>query len=199
MRKGYHLPLVAWALLIASGPIGCRSTDAGGQRSRAVRSASQPRAHREKAIAIRRIACLFDQRPWLNLDTAGDRDPEGLWYRVYLDPGIGRGVLAEGEFHVEMYLIDAPLGHKPTRTLISDWHYPSTEITRIDKPGMLGEGYVLQLRWAEKSVAGKEIEVITRFEDSLGNVARAGTKRLRGRSRGCGTRSGSPGGRSAAG
>jgi len=130
-------------------------------------------------VSIQHVACLYDQHPWLNLDTAGDRDPEGIWFRVFLDPGTGKGVAAEGTFHVELYVVDKDSEGKSTRTLASDWHYPSSEISRIGKPGMLGEGYVLQLRWAGKNIAGKEIELIVQFEDALGHVVRSGTKRLR--------------------
>lgn len=137
------------------------------------------RSKGSRAVAIMRIACLYDQRPWLNLDDAGDRDPEGIWFRAYLDPGIGRGVLAEGTFHIEMYLIERLTGEQARRTLMSDWHYPSTSVAQIAKPGMLGEGYVFQLRWADKGVAGQEVEFVTRFEDAFGNVVRSGTKRLR--------------------
>jgi hypothetical protein len=44
---------------------------------------------------------------------------------------------------------------------------------------MLGEGYFVHLMWAEKDIAGHEIELITRFEDPEGRGARSGTKRLR--------------------
>lgn len=140
---------------------------------------SRLRSAPDGAVAIRRIACLYDRRPWLNLDRAGDLDPEGIWFRAYLDPGTGRGVPAEGMFHIEMYVISRVPGAGTERVLASDWHYPSSEMTRIGRPGMLGDGYVLQLRWADKDVAGKEIEMVVRFEDELGNVARSGTKRLR--------------------
>ena len=138
----------------------------------------QRRPTRPRAV-IRRVACVYDQKPWLNLDAAGDRDPEGIRFRAFLDPGTGRGVLAEGTFHVDMYRIERVGSGEVTRSLISDWHYPTSAVPSIAKPGMLGPGYVLQLRWATKDVAGHEIELVTRFEDPFGNVVRAGTKRLR--------------------
>jgi len=145
---------------------------------------SKPKATRSRlaqgrVVAIQRVVCLYDQRPWLNLDSVGDRDPEGIWFRVYLDPGTGKGVHAEGTFHIEMYLIDRRSEETPNRILVSDWHYPSADMARIARPGMLGDGYVLQLRWADKSTAGHEVELVIRFEDALGNVVNSGTKRLR--------------------
>jgi len=166
--------IMALAFLVVVA--GCHSGGRTKSESRADRAAKARNEGRK--VAIRKVACLYDQRPWLNCDVHGDRDPEGLWYRVFLDPGTGKGVLAKGTFHVEMYRIDHEVGEMK-RTLISDWHYPSEQISTIQKPGLLGEGYVLQLIWADKATAGKEVEIMTRFEDALGNVSRSGTKRLR--------------------
>jgi len=158
-------------LIVCWAHLGCRSGD--GSR------AGHGRAQRHAPI-VRRIACIYDQKPWINLDLAGDRDPEGVSVRVFLDPGTGRGVLVDGTFHIEMYRIDrSGDASQPARKLISDWHYASSEVPRIARPGMLGNGYVLQLRWATKDVPGHEIELITRFEDRFGNLTQAGTKRLR--------------------
>lgn len=127
---------------------------------------------------VRRVRCLYEQRPWLNLDRAGDRDPEGIRYRVFLDAGTGRGVLREGMFHIQMYQIGRDENGEMTRTMVSDWHYPTSAVHTIAKPGKLGEGYFLHLRWATKDVAGHEIEIITNFVDEHGNTARSGTKRI---------------------
>jgi len=128
--------------------------------------------------AIRNVACLYDPKPWISVDKAGDRDPEGVQYRVFLDPGTGRGVLRDGVLHIEMYQIDA----KPEgggRTLVSDWIYPTKDIPPI-RSNVLGMGYHLRLRWAKKAMVGHEVELVTRFEDAEGNtIATAGTKRLR--------------------
>jgi len=154
--------------MVGAGVSACRSTGSAETR----RPAGQP--------IIRRVACVYDQNPWLDLDRLGDRDVEGLWFRVFLDPGTGRGVHAEGTLHVEMYRVDRRReGTGPTkRTLVSDWHYPTSDLARIAKPGMLGAGYVPQLVWAEKSFSGSDVHVLVWFEDADGNIARAGTKRL---------------------
>jgi len=127
---------------------------------------------------IRRVRCLYDQKPWLNLDRAGDRDPEGIRFRAFLDPGDGVGVHRDGTFHIEMYMIGRGENGATSRELVSDWHYSSHDVHRIAKPGKLGDGYYLYLRWAKKEIAGNEIEIVTQFEDESGNVARSGTKRL---------------------
>ncbi len=151
---------------------GCQSAGPTDPASPSAKPTRRPKG------SIRDIACLYDIKPWLNLDTAGDLDPEGIFYRVFLDPGTGKGVAREGKFHVEMYKVTPKDGGGFERTLVSDWHYPSSAFPQI-KNKMLGTGYLLRLRWASKSVAGSEIELITRFEDPGGYAVAAGTKRLR--------------------
>ena len=128
--------------------------------------------------AIRHVACIYNQRPWLNLDSAGDRDPEGIRFRIFLDPGTGKGVWRDGTFHIEMYEIKRMSDLRVERVLVSDWHYPTDAVTTVVSK-MLGQGYHVRLRWASKDVAGHEVELITRFEDAEGRATRSGTKRFR--------------------
>ena len=165
------LAVFAFGFAIALASNGCRSPGPDGRSERS--------RHRRPSPTIRRVACVYDQRPWLNLDKGGDLDYECIWFRAFLDPGNQIGVLAEGTFHIEMYRIDRTEDGKEQRTLVSDWHYPTSAVNTIAKPGRLGEGYVLQLRWATKDVAGREIDLVTRFEDPFGNIARSGTRRMR--------------------
>jgi len=153
--------------------VGIEGCQVGGSGSRS------PTRRQGRYERIRRVACLYDKECWLNLDQAGDQDPEGIRYRVFLDPGTGRGVLAEGTFHVQMYLIDKLPDGTIRRPLVSDWHYATSAVHTIAKVGMLGEGYWLFLRWATKDIAGKEIEIFTEFEDLAGKKVRSGTKRFR--------------------
>ena len=127
---------------------------------------------------IRDVACLYDQKPWLSYDALGDRDPEGIQFRLFLDPGTGRGVLRDGTFHFQMYQIGRTPSGQPDRTLVSDWHYPTSTFSTVQSE-FLGMGYSIRLRWASKGVAGNEIELVTRYEDPNGNVVGAGTKRFR--------------------
>lgn len=140
------------------------------------RNASATRRHREDSV--RRVVCLYDQRPWLNADAAGDRDPEGIQFRVFLDQDKDKGVLRDGTLHIEMYMIGRKEGGEVDRKLVSDWHYPTSQFNTV-KANILGYGYHVQLRWARKETAGHEIELITNFEDADGRITRAGTKRLR--------------------
>jgi len=86
--------------------------------------------------------------------------------------------LVDGTFHIELYVIEREPDGQLKRTLASDWHYPTKEISTIDSR-ILGKGYLMLLRWADKKIAGREIEIITQFEDKNGNAVRAPTKRLR--------------------
>ena len=172
-------------LAVLSGVGGCHTTQAGRGPEPALRSGGirtetrnvQRLRRTSEPAPVRRVVCLYDQRPWLNLDAAGDRDPEGIHFRVFLDAGKGKGELRDGALHVEMYRIDRESLDRIQRTLVSDWDLPTSGLTQV-KSKILGMGYHLRLRWAEKETAGHEIEVITHFRDPNGKAVRSGTKRL---------------------
>ncbi len=134
--------------------------------------------HHSRSGDIHGVRCLYDPKPWLNADAAGDPDPEGLRYRVFLDTGSGKGVLRDGRFHVEMYELRRSDTGEIERTLASDWWVPTSEVGTVSSK-ILGKGYKLHLRWAKKDTAGHEIELITQYLDPDGNVTRSATKRLR--------------------
>lgn len=158
---------------------GCRSLSREGDISSAPQRESRLFGGRASSgPPVRNVVCLFDQRPWLNADSAADRDPEGIQYRVFLDTGEGKGKRREGTFRVEMYQVGRDAAGAATRTLVSDWHYPSSQFTQVEAR-VLGDGYRLQLYWSKKDLAGSEVELVTRFEDAAGNVSRSDTKRLR--------------------
>lgn len=182
-------------MVSASGLCGCKSNDKpavgsitrGGKtvtrsvpRSDVPAKKPKPRTPpKDQGEVVRRVRCLYDEKPWLNLDARGDRDPEGLMVRVFLDTGNGYGVHRDGTFHVDMYKITQQGPEKFDRTLSSDWHYPSSEVHTIKTPGMLGQGYMMHLMWANKELAGSEVEFVIRFEGADGHIARSATKRLR--------------------
>ncbi len=167
---------VASALMLAAltAVSGCGTTG-GRAASTATTSGARPEP------VVRHVRCLYDTRPWLNQDAAGDRDPEGIHYRVYLDRGDGTCRHVTGTFLVQMYQIDRTSADNVKRTLASDWLLPTDSdlVSKLEQPGMLGDGYHLRLRWAKKDTAGKEIEILTKFRDVHGNVIQSGTKRFR--------------------
>ncbi len=162
--------------LMATFVVGCQSSGSGSERGSSARRASSRGGHSDQRI--KRVRCIYGQKPWLNLDSAGDRDPEGVHFRAFLGPGEGRCVLRDGTFHIEMYQLSRVNHEVSDRTLISEWHYSTNDFTTVDSK-MLGRGYHLRLRWATKDVANQEVELIVRFEDNEGNSARSGTKRFR--------------------
>ena len=88
-RRLLEMALCVAVLSCGIGPIsGCRAPR--GAKAAAAKPMSRRAALKSP---IRRVVCVYDQRPWLNLDRAADRDPEGVRFRVFLDPGTGRGVL----------------------------------------------------------------------------------------------------------
>ncbi len=166
--------VLAVMLLLA----GCQAPPGAGA-TRGGASAEAKRVRRQ-GPPIRCVRCLYEQWPWLNLDREGDRDPEGIRYRIYLDPetGEGKGVHRDGMLHIEIYRIDQIAERKIKRTLVSDYHYPTSAVHKVGK-GMLGDGYLVKLVWADKDLAGREIELITSYEDPFGKKARSGTKRFK--------------------
>lgn len=169
MSESLKLWCLALGLAVAPCLVGCRTTG---------RTVASPEIFGAQARPILRVFTLFYQKPWLNLDASGDRDPEGLEYRVFLDPGTRRGVSREGMLTIAMYQIDRDVSGKVDRRLVSDWKYLTSDFGEIDSP-LLGRGYLIRLRWARKDIAGKEIEIVTRFENPDGSTVSAGTKRLR--------------------
>lgn len=166
---------LALAALCAS----CRSAGGPDVAPQVTERGVVPRSAPEQ---IRRVICLYRTNPWVDADKFGDRDPEGIQYYVYLsttsDPQEGRGEWRAGMFHVELYVLERQPDGTITRTLGSDWHYPTDQFTKV-KSKYLGEGYHLRLVWAHKAIAGSEIELLTAFEDEYGRKARSETKRLR--------------------
>lgn len=160
--------------------VGCAHTGRGhpidGSETDVVRKQPPP-----NEPIVRHVMCMFEhsRRRWLNQDKAGDRDPEGIWYRAWLKTLQGESVIRDGTFHVEMYRIERSPDNTLNRTLVSDWIYRTDRVGRIGQPGWLGDGYVLALRWATKDIAGSEIEIITTFEDDYGRTARSETYRMR--------------------
>ena len=166
------------AILAVACGFGGASVTGGCHRPQAGAESRRPSAPCKVRNPIRHVFCLYDQRPWLNMDAAGDRDPEGIQYRVFLLPETHKGVRRDGMFHIEMYRIDRKSPSEIERTLVSDWHYPTTALQPVESK-VLGMGYHVRLRWATKDIAGREVELITQYEDAGGNVVRSGTKRLR--------------------
>ena len=172
VRRPSTIPLVVLLSMLVSLSA-CRSSEPTSSLGQTGRRASR------NDPSVRSVIAVYDQKPWINVDAAGDRDPEGIEFRIFLDAGNGRGVLRDGTLHAEMYKVVNDDAGQQVRTLVSDWHYPTAEIPTIAHTGMLGNGYFLRLRWATKDLCGNEIEVITRFESPDGHSVRSGTKRLR--------------------
>ena len=141
-----------------------------------------PRARQDWASSlppVRRVICIYGENPWLNLDRYGDRDPEGVWYNVYLSTGAEPGVHRPGWLEVELYRLVPTAEGTIERVQDAGYRYATSEVPVIKKPGMMGDGYVIMLMWPRKDTAGCEIELVTTYEDPDGRRVRAETKSLR--------------------
>ncbi len=128
---------------------------------------------------VRSVICLYENDAWLNLDRAGDLDPEGVTYKVYLKTGDTTSVLRDGIFHISIYEVDRDKEGNATRTLHADYHYPTSDIHRIKKMGLMGPGYQVALLFHNKNVVGKEIDIVTIYEAPDGYEIRSQTRRLK--------------------
>jgi hypothetical protein len=175
---------IAVAILCASFCFSCLGCRTPQHRAKAAPSRSKAPertglfSRGSSDTRVQNVICLFDQRPWISVDAAGDRDPEGLQYRVFLNDGGDKGVAREGTLHIEMYRFGRDEKGVPTRNLVSDWHYPTSQFPQVSA-ALMGLGYHVQLHWAKKDLAGNEVEIVTQFEDPKGNITRGATKRLR--------------------
>ncbi len=185
LRKGCALAIcVGIALCVSAGCASSRSGD-GADASQVGSPHGKKKPRRPSIRAkdrIRSVRCLYDQSPWFSADSKGDRDYEGIQYRVFLTKSSDRrflkGITREGTFHVELYKITRGAGGSVERELASDWHYPASVFAIIESK-ILGRGYHLKLRWASKSLSGHEIDMVTEYEDVDGRRVRAATKRFR--------------------
>ena len=86
MTCGQRLSLVGLSVLLVAGAVGCRPAWD--------RTTTPTRQRRNLAPekTVQHVQCLFDAKPWLNLDSAGDRDPEGFHYRVFLKNTAGKSI-----------------------------------------------------------------------------------------------------------
>ncbi len=170
-------------MLTVGSLAGCRATQRSAESTMVDQQPSGNKKIRKRTVAprlrIRKVYCLYDASPWLNLDRYGDRDPEGIQYRVFLSPGdrntFKKGILQKGTFHIEMFGVTRDSKGTVTRELVSDWHYPVDTFSAIESK-YSGRGYHIKLRWARKDLAGQDIEIITEFEDVDGFTKRSATK-----------------------
>lgn len=154
------------------------AVSAGGVSLAGCQSAGRTATSRAPRHGVVKLACLYEQKPWLNLDKAGDRDPEGIHYIIFADKGTGRGAFVDGTFLIDLYQIERDGSGGAKRTLVSDWVLPTSQVERV-KSKIWGKGYHVRLRWAKKDIAGHEIELVTRFRDPTGAIVSAGIKQFR--------------------
>ncbi len=108
---------------------------------------------------IRRVVCIYDTKPWLNLDRMGDRDPEGISYRIFLKTASGKSVLREGTFHIEMYGVTRGKDNK-IQGMSLTYSQVLGVLYRMCKQGDISAKFVLQ--------RPKEIEKMYRSTSAIG-------------------------------
>jgi len=157
-------------MALAALPACSRRADGrfGGDRQRPAPSA--------KDTEIFRVVCFFPPNMWKSFDSAGDRNPEGFAFVMYLISGkTGKGIYADGTFRVELYRYgEADRNGRRQRDLVFDTAAPMAQIARRS-PTMLGEGYQPYVFWGDLQIYGDDIEVVVKYESPTGRTVSSET------------------------
>jgi len=160
-----------------AGPPGSRLSRLPGKSSPARRTSARSREDRTGfAERICDVVCFFPIDTWKSFDRAGDRNPEGFAFVLYLlDCATGRGAYAGGLVHVHMYRINHDADGKKSRELVQDWTLDHDQLN-ARKPTRLGYGYQPFLSWGKNvDVLGEEVEIVVQYESPTGDVVQAQT------------------------
>ena len=131
---------------------------------------------------IMKVVCFYRPNPFMSFDRAGDPDPEGFTFTLFLISRHNtKGVLENGSLTVRMFRIDPRAPATERRTLVREWTVETGTLVQSTRPHPLfGMGYQPQFAW-EKSddVLGREIEVVAAFTTRDGRTIQSQTKALR--------------------
>lgn len=137
------------------------------------RPASSPQAGAHDDVY--KVVCFYPPNMWQSFDAAGDRNPEGFVFVMYLlSQKSDKGVYADGTLHVDLFCIDHLPDAPPRRSLVQNWSVHTSELPRR-KETRLGAGYQPSLYWGDADVLGKEVQIVVRFESASGKVLQSQT------------------------
>ena len=130
------------------------------------------------AEEVVRLACTYHQVPWLSF--GGDPNPGGLKFNLFLvSKKTSKGVLADGLLQVRMNVKERDPDGTPQRREVCAWTQEFAHVPRTIREFAVGWGYQPHLNWADTDVAGRDIEIVTWYEDRTGRRVYAQTKPLR--------------------
>jgi hypothetical protein len=158
-----------WIALVACGLAGC----SGAKRAE--------RVPREPNIV--RLITFCKNNPWVNLDTAGDPNPEGLRVTCYaVSARTDRGANADGTFRFKLFTISHPQGAEPIGRLVKTCEFDAdkAQFYRVSRHvPHLGWPYMFTLDWGDAEVYGREIRVVPEFVRRDGRIISGTPKSFR--------------------
>jgi len=139
----------------------------------------QPPRNRQSAEYIYEVVCGYPLNMWQSYDKAGDLNPEGFAFVMYLlSSTTGKGVHTDGCIRVSMYEINRGPEGISGRILAHEWLADTADL-RERTPTSCGYGYDVYLHWGDLDVFGREVEIVVRYEAPDGRVVQSQTKPTR--------------------
>jgi hypothetical protein len=142
-------------------------------------SASVPTQTNGSPNEIFRVLCFFPINMWKSFDPAGDPNPEGFTFVMYLlSHESNKGVYAPGVFRVRIFMVEQLEDGTSARGLVFDQTADMDELPRRDAT-RFGVGYQPEVTWGEVDLLGKDIEIVIQYETPDGRKVQSQTKRVK--------------------
>ncbi len=124
---------------------------------------------------VARIICFYPANMWRSFDSAGNVDPEGFEFVMYLlSRKTYRGIWVEGTFRIQLYrVIDDPDAER-SRELVFTTEAPMSQIPRREA-GRFGEGYQPSVYWGDLDVLGEKVHIVVQYESPTGRIVQSQT------------------------
>jgi hypothetical protein len=171
MKLRRHWSLWAWLALVGVG--GCADSGGAGIKLFSGKRETAP------ASDIIRVVCFYTPNMWRSFDKAGNLDPEGFAFVMYLWSGkTERGAYADGLFRAKMYRLSRDDEGKTVRELAREWTAATSDLPRRGE-SRLGYSYQPSLYWGDLDIYGAEVEIVIQFESPDERVVQSQTHRTK--------------------
>jgi len=124
---------------------------------------------------VYRVVCFFPPNMWKSFDHAGDLNPEGFAFVMYLlSRETNRGVIADGTLQILLYTVQELENGAVERHLAREWTADMSEIPRRQQT-RFGIGYQPTVHWGDLNVFGERVEIVVKYESPTGRVVQGQT------------------------
>ena len=129
---------------------------------------------------VYKVVCVFPQTMWQSYDQAGDSNPEGFRFLVYLlSKSTRKGAYADGFLHVKMFRMDQMPDGRNERVLVQNWMVGTEELPRRESSKLTGYSYQPSLYWGDVDILGETVEIVVQYESLDGKTIQSQTKQVR--------------------